>query len=397
MPVVLFPRLLLQLVSLAVLAVGGYLLWSWWRGYDVTGVDGRDLHVHAAAWRAWTGAALLLISLGVGRLVVLLLMRAGPEPEHARTEGRVVPAPDGSALHVESSGSAAAPLIVMTHGWGLNATAWGEARAALSGRFRVVVWDLPGLGRSKGPADGVYSLDRFAQALEAVVRAENGGPVVLVGHSIGGMTTQTFFRTAPEDLRRRVAGVVLVDTTHEDPVRTMWLSGLWRALKAPVIEPLMHLAIWLSPLVWLSSWQGYLSGSNHIVMRLTGFGRFATRGQVELTARLASKGSPAVQAKGNLAMLRWRVTETLPAISPPVLVLAGDRDIVTLPQAGRLIASTVRDGKLVETQGCGHMGFMERADLHHAAIADFADACFARADAGAPAAAAAPSPALAPR
>lgn len=377
MPIVLFPRLLMQLLSLALLAMGGYLVWSWWQGFDVVRADGVVLHAHAAAWRLWTGVALLVGSLGGGRLVVLLLLPAGREPEHTRTEGRVVQAPDGAALHVETSGRADAPVVVLTHGWGLNSTAWGETRVVLRDRFRVLTWDLPGLGRSKGPEDGVYTLDRFAQALEAVVQAQGDGPVVLVGHSIGGMTTQTFFHTAPEALRRRIAGVVLVDTTHEDPIQTMWLAGLWRALKAPLIEPLMHLTIWLSPLVWLSSWQSYLSGSSQIVMRLTGFGRFATRGQVELTARLAAKGSPAVQAKGNLAMLHWRVTETLPTVAPPVLALAGLRDIVTLPRASHDIVRATPRGRVVEIDGCGHMGFMERADLYDAEIARFATECFA--------------------
>ena len=375
MPIPMLPRLLLQLLSLALLALGGYLAWSWWRGYDVVRADGAVLHLHAAAWRLWAGVLLCAGSLGGGRLIVLLLIPAGRQPEHGRTEGRTVQAPDGSALHVESFGPTDAPVVVLTHGWGLNATAWGETRKALATRFRVVTWDLPGLGRSKGPTDGVYSIDRFAQALGAVVEAQGAGPVVLVGHSIGGMTTQTFFRAAPAAARRRIAGVALIDTTYEDPTRTMWLSGLWRVLKAPLIKPLLHLTIWLSPLVWLSSWQGYLSGSNHLVMRLTGFGRFATRGQVELTARLACKGSPAVQAKGNLAMLHWSVAETLASIEPPVLVLAGSRDIVTLPNAGRTIASAVQRGRFLEVTSCGHMGFMERTDLYAAAIGDFAEAC----------------------
>ncbi|CAN5129614.1 hypothetical protein BH09PSE2_BH09PSE2_11820 [soil metagenome] len=379
MPIVLFPRLLLQLVSIAVLAVAAYLVWSWWRGYDVISADGVVEHVHAAGWMLWTGVGLFALSLGAGRMIVLLLLRKGGEPEHRRSEARTVEAPDGSVLHVEATGPVGAPLVILTHGWGLNSTAWGETRRALSDRFRVVVWDLPGLGRSKGPRDGVYSLDRFAEALAAVARSEGQGPVVLVGHSIGGMTTQTFFRAAPQDVRSRVVGAVLFDTTYEDPIRTMWLSPLWRALKVPLIKPLMHVVIWLSPLVWLSSWQGYLSGMNHVVMRLTGFGRFATRGQVELTARLASKGSPAVQAKGNLAMLRWSVAETLPEVTVPLLILAGSKDIVTLPAASRTIAAAVPKGRLVEVEGCGHMGFMERADVYNAALVEFAEARFAAA------------------
>ena len=116
---------------------------------------------------------------------------------------------------------------------------------------------------------------------------------------------------------------MLIDTTYENPIETMWRAALWRALRWPVIEPIMWLTVALSPLAWLSSWQGYLSGSNQLATRLTVFGRFATRGQVDFSARLSCKGSPGVQAKGNLAMFRWRVSEVLPTIGVPVLVLGG--------------------------------------------------------------------------
>lgn len=373
MPIVLLPRLLLQLVSLALLACGAWLLWTWWEGYDLLDASGRVVdHVHGPAWRLGSGLGLLVWSFGGGRLTVLALIKGGHSPMTARTASHEVRAPDGSKLHVETSGLSTGPTIILTHGWGLDSTAWGDAKQKLGARFRVLAWDLPGLGRSGQPPDGVYSIDRFAQALGAVVESAGSGPFLLVGHSIGGMTTQTFWRDASEQAKVRVAGVVLVDTTHEDPVQTMWLSGLWRVLKAPLIEPLMHLTIWLFPLVWLSSWQGYLGGSSQLAMRLTGFGRFATRGQVDLTARLATKGSPAVQAKGNLAMFRWRVTEALPAMSTPTLVLSGSRDIVTLPSASRTIVDAAPDARLVEVEGCGHMGFMEAHGRYDAEIEAFA-------------------------
>ena len=372
MPIMMFPRLLLQLLSLAVLAAAGYLLWSWWDGYDIVDALGVAHHVHGDGWRLWTGLALLAWSLGLGRVLVLLLIPGGHAPMAARTAGQEVLAPDGSRLHVETSGLSTGPAVVLTHGWGLNSTAWGDAKQALGARYRVVAWDLPGLGKSKGPPDGRYTLDRFAQALGAVVESTGADRVLLVGHSIGGMTTQTFFRAASETALRRVAGAVLVDTTHQDPARTMVLSGLWTALQKPLIEPLLWLAVPLSPLLWLSSWQGYLSGSNQLVMRLTGFGRFATRAQVDLTARLASEGSPAVQAKGNLAMLNWRVTDDLPAVPVPVLVLGGSKDIVTLPRASREIAGAVPRARFVEIEGGGHMGFMEAHDRYDAEIAAFA-------------------------
>ena len=374
MPLIIISRLILQLASLALLALGARLLWSWWDGYDLVNASGVIVaHVHGQAWRLYTGLAFGAWSFGGGRLIVLALLPGGHSPMTKRAAEHVVTAPDGSKLHVEVSGMAQGPTLILTHGWGLNSTVWGDAKEKFGSAFRVIVWDLPGLGRSRGPSSGKYSIDGFAEALGAVVTFAGAGPVVLVGHSIGGMTTQTLFRAAPEAVRRNVAGVVLVDTTHQDPVHTMWLSGLWKALKTPLIEPLMHLMIWFSPFVWLSSWQGYLSGSNQIVMRLTGFGRYATRGQVDLTARLASKGSPAVQAKGNLAMLRWRITDILPSISAPTLVLVGSRDIVTLPSASQTISTAVQNATLINVEGCGHMGFLERHETYNAKIADFAE------------------------
>jgi pimeloyl-ACP methyl ester carboxylesterase len=376
MPIVVIPRLLLAILSWALLAAAVYLVWGWWVGYDLMSPDGAVRHVRGDRWRLYAGLGLLAWSF-LGRFVVLLAMPAGAdEPREGRGDAIAVAAPDGSILHVETFGPVGAPTLVLTHGWGLNGTAWWYAKQALAGRFRLVIWDLPGLGRSKPPKDGKITIDRFAAALGAVA-ASTDADVVLVGHSIGGMTTQTFWRACPEALRARVKGMVLVDTTHENPLRTMWLSPLWRALRWPLIEPLFWLTIVTAPIAWLMSWQGYLNGSNQLAMRLTGFGRFATRGQVDFTARLACKGSPSIQARGNLAMFRWRVTDVLPQIEIPMLVLAGGRDIVTLPSASALIADVAPHAELFLAPGAGHMGFMECADAYNAQIAAFADRVFA--------------------
>lgn len=377
MPIVVFPRMLMQLVSLLILGGAVWLLWRWFDGYPVQDPDGVWREVRGPLWQLVLGLAGLVWSFGGGRLAVLASVRKGDdEPREERVASDLVLSPDGTALHVETIGPEGAPVLIFTHGWGLNATAWWHARRDLARRFRVITWDLPGLGRSKRPMDGVYTIDRFAAALGAVVEWSGADRVVLVGHSIGGMTSQTFWRARP-DLRERIAGMVLVDTTHENPLRTMMLSKLWLALQKPLIEPLCWLTVALSPLAWAWAWHGYVNGSNQLAMRLTGFGRYATRGQVELSARLAAKGSPAVQAKGNLAMFHWRVTEDLPAITAPVLVLAGDRDIITLPEASRTIASAIPGARLQLFDGCNHMGFMERADAYNGAITAFADEAFA--------------------
>src|ERR1700712_4884930 len=156
------------------------------------------------------------------------------------------------------------PTLLMTHGWDLDASAWYYQKKNLSERFRLVLWDLPGLGRSSQPADGHYSLERLAQALRAVLSRTGGGrPVLLVGHSIGVMTLLTFCRLFPELLGREVAGIVLVNTTYTQPLNTVSAGRLLRAIQKPILEPLLHLTIWLFPLVWLMNWLSYLSGLSH--------------------------------------------------------------------------------------------------------------------------------------
>jgi hypothetical protein len=54
-----------------------------------------------------------------------------------------------------------------------------------------------------------------------------------------------------ESLGRQVRAIALVQTTYTNPVRTNSMAGLLTALERPVIVPLLHLTIWLSPLIWL--------------------------------------------------------------------------------------------------------------------------------------------------
>jgi hypothetical protein len=63
------------------------------------------------------------------------------------------------------------------------------------------------------------------------------------------MITLTFCRLFPEALRAKVKAIVLVQTTYTNPVRTTKMAGFLTALERPVIVPLLHLTIWLSPLV----------------------------------------------------------------------------------------------------------------------------------------------------
>ena len=172
--------------------------------------------------------------------------------------------------------------------------------------FHVITWDLPGLGRSKGKID----LESFAADLRAVTELAGGTKGCPRRPQYRRHDDPDLVRDDPAFVDAYVAGIVLLNTTHTNPLRTMILSPLWQALRWPLIEPLMWLAIPLQPLVWLSAWQSYLSGSAHLANRF-GFGKHVSRSQLNATALLGTRNSPGAQARGNLAMFRWDATGAL--------------------------------------------------------------------------------------
>jgi pimeloyl-ACP methyl ester carboxylesterase len=369
MSILSLTRLVAAILSAILLAAAAYLLWSWYRGDWIVDPAGDLVRVREG-WRLWAGAGLAAWSF-LGRLVLpLLLARGGGRPTHAhRGAGETMIGDTGSSLYVEHHGRRGAPILVFTHGWGMDLTFWNYAKQDLGDRFHLVLWDLPGLGRSKPPVGDEISVANFATDLRGLLDTLER-PAVLVGHSIGGMTLQTLVRDHPAALSR-VAGLVLLNTTYTNPLKTMVFGRLLTALQKPLLEPMVRLTILLSPLVWLSKWQSYLSGSTHAALRL-GFGRFVTRSQLGHAALLATRASPAIEAKGDLAMFHWDATGALARSSKPVLVIGGDLDIVTKLEASRTIAGETPAAELRVVEGVNHMGPLEQAETYNAAIAAFA-------------------------
>jgi pimeloyl-ACP methyl ester carboxylesterase len=368
-----FPLLLLlpiMLLSLGLLGGGAYLLWAWYAGL----LTGLGVLVAALALLLWTVA---------GRWVILGLLRRGGQDEPRMTragEAQRLRRPDGTELQVELYGPAEGPPLILTHGWGTNGTLWYYAKRQLASRFRLIVWDLPGLGQSRGAADHAAALETMAQDLKAVLELAGGRPAILLGHSIGGMIILTFCRLFPECLGRQVAGLVLVNTTFTNPVRTATASGLLRVLQRPVLEPLLHLMMWLAPLVWLMNWLSYLNGTLHLLSALAGFAGRETRGQLEFATRFSVHAWPGVVARGALAMLRYDATATLPALPLPVLIVAGQQDRQTVPEASVAMQRAIPGADLVVLEPAGHMGLLEQHAAFAAAVATFSDRVLAAAD-----------------
>lgn len=372
MPFILFLRSFFSLVSLAIVAGAAYLFWTWYQGdyyRDVYGV----LHEVRQNWRLWTGIALTVWSFGGGSLILKpFLARRDKQPfAPKRSNGQVIDGENGANLYVETHGSPARPCIILTHGWGLDSTIWANTLPALVDDFHVVTWDLPSMGKSKAPTSAV-TLDSFAANLTRVIEHSGAKEVVLIGHSIGGMTIQTLARDNREIMKAKVRGIVLLNTTYGNPLTTMIFSGLAQALRFPIVEPQFFSTMILWPLAWLSAWKSYLDGSAHLANRL-GFGPRVTDKQLEHTTLLSIRNPQGPQAKGNLAMFRWDAEGALARAGVPVLIIAGKDDIVTQPRASEHIASETPGAHLIVVDQANHMGFLERADAYNPAIVAFAN------------------------
>lgn len=147
--------------------------------------------------------------------LVLLALIGFAYEQNARRQERNLPTPGrlvdvgGYRLHLVDEGQGG-PTVVIIPGAGDCSYAWMPIQHTLARFTRVISYDRPGLGSSDdGPAPGPeQSVTELHTLLE---RANVGGPVVLVGHSLGGLIARLYAQRYPE----QVAGLVFVDSTHE--------------------------------------------------------------------------------------------------------------------------------------------------------------------------------------
>ena len=246
---------------------------------------------------------LTLVAFAGGLIVKAILRLTKPGKVDADSDARKTPTPrshqrlrrpNGSELQVEFYGPRMGIPIILTHGWGLDSREWNHLKRELSDRFRLIVRDEPGLGKSTRPTNRDYNLKSLAHDLQAVLALAGDKPAILLGHSIGGMITLTFCDLFPALLGSRIIGLVLMYTTPTDPVRTTSGGGFFTAIEKPVLVPLMYLTIALSPLVWLMNWLSYLNGSAHLSTKQSSFAGTETWEQIDFFTSFQPQASPAV-------------------------------------------------------------------------------------------------------
>jgi pimeloyl-ACP methyl ester carboxylesterase len=113
---------------------------------------------------------------------------------------------EGARVHYKSWGKGK-DALVLVHGWGCNLNHWRDQIPDFSKRNRVIALDLPGHGESDKPQQLAYTMDLFANAIDAVMRAAEVERAVVAGHSMGTPVARQFYRKYP----KKTLGIVIVD------------------------------------------------------------------------------------------------------------------------------------------------------------------------------------------
>jgi pimeloyl-ACP methyl ester carboxylesterase len=282
--------------------------------------------------------------------------------------------------HVDRAGDDDVPTVVLLHGWTVDGRLWHRQLAdlpsrltALAGeprRLRMLVVDLRGHGRSGPITRGDATIDRLADDLDAVLDQAIGpgpGPVVLVGHSLGGMTAVEYAHRCPERFAERIAGLVLVGSSAEGArhtryglprtiaraVRASELGGTGLLARFGIGRPHRHLAPALAPVVrWLV------------------FGDVADPAEVRLVVDMVATASLRSIGAFRSAIERHRRVDALAAMRAiPVTVLVGGADRLTPPACADAIAAALGHATLRVIAGAGHMLPLERPAVVTDAIA----------------------------
>ena len=297
----------------------------------------------------------------------------GPPPPGSR----MVTTDDGVPLHVEVDGDPDAQLtVVFSHGFTARLVEWDLQRAALRDRARLVLWDQRGHGRSGWTKLTAATIDRTGRDLGEVLDATAPtGPVVLAGHSMGGMSVLALARQRPELFGDRVVGVFLLATSAGGLVQTGVLGLLIKAIrKLRLLSLYLRFLQLIAPLLERFRRRGTRLG-RRVTRRLLFGADDADLANVRLVQELLEETPYPVAMAYYATFLDHDETAALEILRRvPVTVIAATHDRLTPAAHGRHIAAQIGDNaELVVVPGAGHSVNLTRAEVVDAAFAALLD------------------------
>ena len=266
--------------------------------------------------------------------------------------------------------------LVFVHGYALNLDCWHFQREHFRGRRRMVFYDQRSHGRSDRSPREDATIDQLGRDLKVVLdELVPSGPVVLVGHSMGGMTIMALAEQHPELFGDRVVGVALVSTTagRLRPHRII-SSRIPDLIGGSVGNRLMAGLARAPELVDSARRRG--SNIGFLVTDRLAFGSDVPSSYVEFVDEMLAGTPFEVLAEffPNFETHdRFAVLAAFERV--PTTIICGTKDLMTSVGQSRKMAARLPGARLVEVPGAGHMVIMERSHkVNDTLVALLADA-----------------------
>ncbi len=226
------------------------------------------------------------------------------------------------------------PPLIFVHGAGRNGAQWKSQLLGITSACAPLAIDLPGHGRSGGEAQNRVSA--YREYLKDFLESSGISSAILCGHSMGGAIVLDYALRYPEDTR----ALILVSTGSRLRVAPHILESFRAGKNVPNL-------------------------SRHL------YGPDAPEELIQEGEAQLAQVPAAVSYADYSACDAFDVTECLPEIKLPVLVLCGEQDAMTPPKYSRFLAEKIPGARLELLPTGGHMLMQEKGDQVNRAIERF--------------------------
>jgi pimeloyl-ACP methyl ester carboxylesterase len=280
-----------------------------------------------------------------------------------------IPTDDGQQLYAQDVGDG--PTILCCNGAGVSTFFWAYLQDHFRKRFRVVLWDYRGHGRSSTPADpetADLSIPRFASDLRAVIqRLDVDEPPILIGHSMGCQVILEYAARHPGEVR----ALVPMLGTYARPLDTLLDSPLSRPIFDLVKKTSAAMGRggrrWFRPLVG-APWAFDVARRAGLVDR-----HYANRQDLEMYLEHLNKMDPRVLFRTIEQIADHDLTDALPGITAPTLVVAAENDLFTPLRCSEDMARLLPHAELFVLAQGSHAALVEHPETINLRLERFFD------------------------
>lgn len=309
--------------------------------------------------RRWIwGFGLVVAAIGVA-LFFLRTPDTEADAMHAKYGGDEARYADAGAMrvHYRVSGPRDAPTLVMIHGLSASLHTWEPLRERLEGEYRIIAYDQPGHGLTGPHPERDYTYAGMADALEAVLQAEQIDEATLVGNSMGGWMAWRTALAMPD----RVSALVLLDPSGQ-PYDEEAASNLgFRLMTSPLGR-------------WALKHFTPRAAIKASLLDTVSVDSIVTDAMIDQYWELLRYPGNREAAGDLFTVKREDASGRLGEIAVPTLILWGEEDQLIPVSSGSFFEERIEGSRLIVYPGVGHLPMEEVPDAAARDIASFLEA-----------------------